>query len=346
MTTHVFIYNKYDEPVNPPDPITAVDITKDVSPGSHYTGGGPVSYTITFENTSDFTIFDYVNFNDETSWIFNTDDVSNFEASIDGVFMTDDGGNIFGNPTTMTAFGGFEPGDVITITYDYDSSGLGTGTYTNTVTGCAWMGGIEYMNDVRFIDDIGPAISQPVCDTDDASFTVRNRIITRDDDRPAVLIEKTVNVDEASVGETVIYTITVTNNGEVSLTDVMVVDGLIGATWDIGNLGINESDTDDFDYVIQEGDFEDGEFVNFAEVTADSREGSVEGNDSATVDEIIINVPDDPTPPATTPETIETPFVPTPQALPQTGQFGPELFYGFGSLMLAAGYALRKKRRD
>ena len=344
QTAHVDVTNTYSS-----EPTYGVAIEKTVNPTSHYTGGGPVSYTITFENIGNTSTYQWINFDDETDWVFETDDVSNFEAWIDGVFMTDNGGNIFGDPIDMTTFGGFEPGDVITITYDYDSSGLGTGSYTNTVTGCAWMGGVEETNgtQVQAISYIGPAISQPICDTDTASFDVVRRPVRRDDDDPGVRIEKTVDVDEASVGDTVTYTIKVTNNGDVSLTDVMVVDDIIDVEWDIGDLSKGDSITEEFEYEIQEGDFEDGEFENIAEVTADSREGKASDTDDAVVEEETIDLPPV-TPPETTPvtppEIVVPPEIP-PQALPQTGQAGIGLIYSLGSVLLLAGAGFGRKKR-
>src|SRR6056297_3038159 len=346
LTTHVFVYNKYDEPENPPNPKIGVDITKTVDTDWHYTGGGPVSYIITFENTSDETVFNWVDFMDETSWNHEPEDVSNCEAWLDkndetvDIFMTDDGRDFFDNewPYDMVTFGGFEPDDIITITYDYDSGDFGDGTYTNTVTGCAWMGEIDLNN--------------PVCDTDDASFTVRNRTVTRDYD-PGIKIEKDVDLDEASVGDTVTYTIEVENNGDYDLEDVTVVDEMIDETWDIGDLDEGDSISKDFDYEIQEDDFDDdGLFVNTAVVTGDWSRGTVDADDTATVEELIIEVTEEdvaettPELPDVVPEKVVLPAPAVPQALPKTGQVPPELFYGLGSILMAAGYRFGRKKKD
>ena len=345
QTAHVDVTNTYSS-----EPTYGVAIEKTVNPTSHYTGGGPVSYTITFENIGNTATYDWVDFDDLLDEGMTTGDMFNTEAWIDGVFITGDGGEIFGAPMPMTSYGGFEPGDVITITYDYDSSGLGIGTYNNTITGCAWMGGIEEPDDdftPEMSRDIGPAISQPICDTDTASFDVVRRPVRRDDDDPGVRIEKTVDVDEASVGDTVTYTIKVTNNGDVSLTDVMVVDDIIDVEWDIGDLSKGDSITEEFEYEIQEGDFEDGEFENIAEVTADSREGKASDTDDAVVEEETIDLPPV-TPPETTPVTPPEIVVPTeipPQALPQTGQAGIGFIYSLGSVLLLAGAGFGRKKR-
>ena len=340
QTAHVDVTNTYSS-----EPTYGVAIEKTVNPTSHYTGGGPVSYTITFENIGNTATYDWVDFDDLLDEGMTTGDMFNTEAWIDGVFITGDGGEIFGAPMPMTSYGGFEPGDVITITYDYDSSGLGIGTYNNTITGCAWMGGIEEPDDdftPEMSRDIGPAVSQPICDTDTASFDVDRRPVTRDDD-PGVRIEKTVDVEEASVGDTVTYTIKVTNNGDVSLFDVEVLDGAIGVTWEIGDLGKDDSITEEFEYEIKETDFVDGVFENIAEVTADSREGKASDTDDAVVEEETIDVPPV-TPPETPPEIVVPPEIP-PQALPQTGQAGMGFIYSIGSVMLLAGAGFGRKKR-
>ena len=101
---------------------------------------------------------------------------------------------------------------------------------------------------------------------------------------------------------------------------------------------------------IDDGDFDDDELENIAEVTGEWSRGTVSDDDSATItdsgEEIIVPI-------IVTPETqpeVVVPIIVMPQAeettLPQTGQIGTELFYGFGSLLLAAGYVFRNKRKD
>jgi len=351
--TKVTITNTYhlDE-----EPTYTVDIEKTVSPGSHYTGQGPVSYEITFTNTSTLTNYAAVAFMDETSenWEVNSENASNFSAVFEGVEISDNGGEFFDGPKNLAGYGDgvFDPGDVITITYDVDSSGLGVDTYTNTVTGCAFIEPVEPMYTNIGVGDILSDNMQDdyyyvpdACDTDDDSFTVRNRTVTRDYD-PGIKIEKDVDLDEASIGDIVVYTIEVENNGDYDLENVIVVDEMIDEEWDIGNLDQGDSISKDFDYEIQEGDFKNGEFVNVAEVTGDWSRGSVSGEDDAVVDELIIEVPDEPEIPETPPEIIVPPVPAVPQALPKTGQVPPELFYGLGSILMAAGYGLGRKKKD
>jgi len=318
-----------------------VDITKTVSPVSHYTGSGPVTYTVRFTNNSETTFDAFWVQEGESSW-FNPDNASNFNSDMDGNPITTNGDIFFNDGPHEIPFG---PGSVVTATWTYTSNTLGVGEYLNSVTGTAYMEVCEYLSRVAVADGDGEICTMTAVawDNDDATLTINRRSVSRDDD-PGVRIEKSVDVDEASVGDTVNYTIEVRNTGDVSLRDVMVVDDIIDVEWDIGDLGRNDSISEDFEYEIQETDFVNGVFENIAEVTADSREGKASDTDDAVVEEETIDVPPV-TPPETPPEIVVPPEIP-PQALPQTGQVAPELFYGLGSILMAAGYGLGRKKKD
>ncbi len=345
------VENDYD----PSDePIDSVVINKTVAPTSHYTGGGPVDYTITFTNDGDMT-YDSVMFEETMDSRLTTGNVTDFEVVFNKVDPTtshalsyDTWDDFFDECIYLGDLGYFEPGDSIEITYGYISSGLSAESYVNYVTGSAYecnqldgvMDSIEYLN--GYSCDCDPA----AWDNDDATLTVSRRSTPRDDDDPGVRIEKSVDVTEASVGDTVTFTLKVTNNGDVSLTDVMVVDDMIDVEWDIGGLSKGDSITETFEYTIKSGDFDGNLLENIAEVTADSREGKASDTDDATISrdgEEIIVIPE-PTP-ETPPDVVVPPSIP-PQALPQTGPESTGIFYGLGSLMLAAGYVLSRKRRD
>ena len=297
-----------------------------------------MTYTVAFENTGPVT-YDAFWVEDHADW-FIPEDAYDFDSDMDGVPITTDGDLFFNEGPHDIPFG---PGSVVTATWKYDSSGLGVGTYENSVTGTAYhVYCTGALTDLATNGEVHCEYVAGAYDTDDATLTIRRRS-TPDDDDPGVRIEKTVEPDEASVGDTVTFTIEVTNNGDVSLTDVLVVDELIDVEWDIGTLGRGDSITETFEYVLEPGDFENGVFENIAEVTADSREGRASDTDDAVVDEETIDVPPV-TPPVTPPEVIVPPTVP-PQSLPQTGQAGTGVFYGLGSLMLVAGIGLGQKKR-
>ena len=73
----------------------------------------------------------------------------------------------------------------------------------------------------------------------------------------------------ADVGETINYTFAVTNEGNVTLTDVVVTD-LVGGVTVVGGpttLDVGESDTTTFtgSYLITQADVDAGHFANTAE---------------------------------------------------------------------------------
>ncbi len=85
----------------------------------------------------------------------------------------------------------------------------------------------------------------------------------------------------AEPGDTLDFTFTVTNTGNVTLTDVTISDALAGVTVDggpIASLAPGEEDTDTFTatYVLTEADIAAGEVVNTATVTGNYTDGSGE----------------------------------------------------------------------
>ncbi|MCL7392233.1 MAG: hypothetical protein LZ162_01145 [Thaumarchaeota archaeon] len=82
--------------------------------------------------------------------------------------------------------------------------------------------------------------------TDTASWTV-------DVLHPAITIDKSADKDTAYAGETITYTIIVTNTGDTPLYDVSVTDTLLGTIW-TGTLGVDESVTITTTYTVHAGD--------------------------------------------------------------------------------------------
>ncbi len=97
----------------------------------------------------------------------------------------------------------------------------------------------------------------PVAVTDDATTTIAAN--------PAMTVEKTVDLTEISAPATLTYTITVTNTGNVSLTNVVITDTFAGgatlASGDIDNDGIldvGETWTYTADYAVTQADIDAG----------------------------------------------------------------------------------------
>ena len=72
---------------------------------------------------------------------------------------------------------------------------------------------------------------------------------------PHISVVKTADKTVAAVGDTVTYTVTVTNDGEVDLVDVTLEDSLValeGENAYIGSLAVGESKTITYTYVVTE----------------------------------------------------------------------------------------------
>ena len=157
--------------------------------------------------------------------------------------------------------------------------------------------------------------------------------------RTGITITKT-GPEEADVDETITYTITVTNTGDVDLYNVVITDEKLGFIETIPVLAVGESAVFTIDYLVAEDDYPLLE--NTAVVTAANQFGSdqVEAMDDHDVlvftEEVI-----PPDPPEVDPDPEPEPE-PEPKPLPQTGSKN-YLMYGFGLLLFLAGLSLRKK---
>ncbi|WP_215225880.1 DUF7507 domain-containing protein, partial [Echinicola shivajiensis] len=102
----------------------------------------------------------------------------------------------------------------------------------------------------------------------------------------AIDLIKTADKDSFSeLGELITYTLTVTNTGNVSLSDVVVTDPLTGMDENVGGLMPNEEKELITTYVITQEDLDAGMLTNMASVTADAPAGGEEGDsDEVTID--------------------------------------------------------------
>ncbi|GAA1724071.1 hypothetical protein GCM10009809_19830 [Isoptericola hypogeus] len=191
-----------------PNPIKDLEITKTVDPADEVLPGGTVEYTITVENTGQvpYTADDPATLTDELTEVLD-DAVYNDDAAADVGEVT------YGEPT-LSWNGPLEPGDVATITYTVTVNDplSGDGTLTNAVVGPP-----------ESSCDDG---TEPGCTTD---VPVRALEIVKTSSHPIAVVP----------GETVEYTVEVTNSGQVAYTDAdpaVVTDDLSSvvddATWD------------------------------------------------------------------------------------------------------------------
>lgn len=131
-----------------------------------------------------------------------------------------------------------------------------------------------------------------------------------EDPNPHATITKTATSKPANgktyaLGETVTYEITITNDGNLDLENVVVTDDLTGQSWTIAKLAVGANATFTTSYVITEADIIRGTVVNVATGDGDSPDGSDpeiipddetvtpdDPNPSFTLEKTVVNVPE------------------------------------------------------
>ena len=89
----------------------------------------------------------------------------------------------------------------------------------------------------------------------------------------ATVTTSTPYVEAYVTGETITYEITITNDGTVTLVDVVVTDELTGDTWTINSLAVGASETFTATYTVTEADTYAGSVVNVVTATATDEAG-------------------------------------------------------------------------
>ena len=141
-----------------------------------------------------------------------------------------------------------------------------TATATHVIT----QADVDRTEVVNVADTTGTSpTGQVVRDTDDETIPIPGS--------PDIHVEKTPNVDVASVGDTVTYEYVITNTGTTTLTDITLVDDKIGTIVSVDDglsLEPGESATVEADYLVTTDDIARGdEVVNVAIVTGLPPEG-------------------------------------------------------------------------
>lgn len=145
---------------------------------------------------------------------------------------------------------------------------------------------------------------------------------------PLIQVVKTVDDETPAVGQTVTYTYVVTNTGDTTLFDVVVVDDVLGAVGTIDELAPAASATLTTTMVVAA----DSPTRNVATATGEDVLGkTVTDDDDATITVVLGAVIVPPAPPA--------PVV-QPQALPRTGAESERLLILSGVLLLLGGVLL------
>ena len=145
-----------------------------------------------------------------------------------------------------TVFADVQPGETVetTATYTITEADVLAGEFVNTVT--ASFSGEE---DTPFEDD--------------------DQVDEIDEPKGHLTIDKVTTSEPANgssyaLGETITYKITATNDGNLTLTNVKVVDELTGDEWEIASLAPGASEEFDTSYTVTEADILAGSVVNTA----------------------------------------------------------------------------------
>lgn len=145
-----------------------------------------------------------------------------------------------------TVFADVQPGETVetTATYTITEADVLAGEFVNTVT--ASFSGEE---DTPFEDD--------------------DQVDEIEEPKGHLTIDKVTTSEPANgssyaLGETITYKITATNDGNLTLTNVKVVDKLTGDEWEIASLAPGASEEFDTSYTVTEADILAGSVVNTA----------------------------------------------------------------------------------
>ncbi|MDO4322187.1 MAG: DUF5979 domain-containing protein [Lachnospiraceae bacterium] len=221
-----------------------------------YVLGDRIEYKVTVTNTGNVTLTD----------IKVTDD--HFEEALEG------SGKL---PASIAKLA---PGESVEFRYSYTVKEKDLGKELSLMKNTAAASGIDPENP-----------DKPVEDGDDEDVVIEKH-------NPHLTVEKVTtstpkNGKTYGVGETITYKITVTNDGNMTIKDVVITDALTGNAFTVGTLKPGQTSAAyKAVYVVKEADAKAGSVVNVA--TAD---GTVFNP----------NNPDDPAKPGVTPGEVETP---------------------------------------
>ena len=152
--------------------------------------------------------------------------------------------------TGQSVFENVAPGEKVTTTAEYvvTEADLLAGTFTNKVT-ASFDGGKDFEN-TDTVDD----------------FEDTNGHLTISKDTTST----PANGEAYALGETITYKITATNDGNLTLTNVEVVDELTGDKWNVESIAPGESKDFTAEYIVKEADILAGSVVNVATATGES----------------------------------------------------------------------------
>jgi len=216
--------------------VPGLEIAKSVAPASA-APGETVAYTVRYTNTG--------------------------TMALTGVLLTDDPDETYIAAISAISDGGAYDGDVITWAIGDLAAGAGSSvTYQATMEDeTAFTLGQTPVDNVAVLtaDQAGPA-------QDQATVTV-TRLLQPE---PALSLQKVGSLTVAHIGDTVAYTLTVQNTGNITLTNVTVTDAKLGIDEAIGDLAPGASAQVTGSYTVTEADV--AGIVNTATAASDQTE--------------------------------------------------------------------------
>ena len=193
-------------------------------------------------------------------------------AVLTNVTVTDPLVTVSGGPLATLAIGASD-NSTFTASYTVTQADIDNGGVTNQATATGQDPDGNSVSDVS--DDNSPLEDDPT--------------VTPLPQNPAIAIVKTGTFQDengdgfAQVGETITYAFTVTNTGNVTLTDVTVTDPLVTVSGGpLATLAVGASDNTTFtaSYTITQADIDDGGVTNQATATGDDPNGDPVSDDS------------------------------------------------------------------
>ncbi|MFD2203155.1 DUF7507 domain-containing protein, partial [Shivajiella indica] len=198
---------------------------------------------------------------DQISYTFTVENTGN--VTLTGVVVTDPQATVSGTPIAVMAPGAVD-NSTFTAVYTLTQADIDAGTFTNVATATG-----QYNGNVTDTDD------------DVQNFT---RI-------PSISLSKTANKTSVSAaGEEIVYTLTVTNTGNVTLRNTRKLDPKVSYDNNVGSLAPGESVSINITYVVTQEDIDAGKIENIASVIGRDPNGD-EISDEAI---LVINVPQNP----------------------------------------------------
>ncbi|HBL78895.1 MAG TPA: hypothetical protein DDZ79_02615, partial [Aequorivita sp.] len=215
-------------------------------------------------------------------------------VALTDILVTDPMVSVAGGPIDLNA--GEEDTTTFTAVYTITQTDIDTGFIENQATA----------------EGLAPNGDQVTDQSDNNSYLENDPTITELCQNPSISLEKTGVFNDtngngaADIGETISYSFTVTNTGDVTLYNIMITDPLPGieiSGGPIAQLEPGEVDSTTFTaiYTINDQDIANGEVVNQATVTGEDVDGNIVEDDSDDPTDLTNNDndgdgdPDDPT---------------------------------------------------